>query len=160
MSIFTIRKHRQPVPEPLARPRPTFTPRPPVATRPLEALAAPAHESMTDARRDRDLLVRVLDGLRALPGSRTSEFAADFRELRIFPRVAREVGWCGLHREQPAAGWPWYTVERWHRQAMAAIDRQFWEARSAADEQLGRAHAEIAMELDGYLRRPVIASGD
>jgi hypothetical protein len=37
------------------------------------------------------------------------------------------------------------------RQAMAAIDAQAWQARSDADEQLGRAQAEAAMRLDAYL---------
>lgn len=87
-----------------------------------------------------------------LPQGRPAEFAADFRALPLFQDVARSLGWCGLHQHQAPAGHRRYTFAAWERRAMDAIEAQWWQARSDADEQLGRAEAEVAMELDGYLR--------
>lgn len=147
------------------RPRPTFTPAvdPLRATAQQEALAAPRHEKFTSARQDRELLGRVLDGLRGIDtGGRARQFAADFRGLPLFHDVARSLGWCGLHQEQPPVGRGRYTFATWQRRAMDAIDRQAWQARSDADQQIGRTQAEIRMELDGYQRaaaRRVTVSG-
>lgn len=138
--------------QPAFAPRPTFTPRPVAETRPLEALAAPPQEAFSDVRQDRDVLTRVLDGLKGLDTGRASSFAADFKGLPLFRQVARSKGWCGMQAAPAGPGHVRWTTERWMRQAMHAIDADVMQARSDADEQLGRAGAEVAMELDGYLR--------
>lgn len=130
----------------------TFTPRPAAATQPFpapapavsetampaNAAAAPAPAPAaplavpqgSHARAGRRhvpqppaLLERVRDGIRDLPPAPAALFASDFR-MPGFRATARQVGWCGLHMAPAPAGWQVWTVDRWHRQARAAIAAQ------------------------------------
>lgn len=134
--------------------QPSFTPaRDPLRpTGQQEALAAPRHERFTDARQDTDLLRRVRDGLLGLGSGRTAEFRADRRDLPLFRGTARQVGWCGLHADREW-GKTRYTFATWEKRTRDAIGNQVMQFRSDADEQLGRAMAEIDMRLDAYLKQ-------
>lgn len=136
---------------------PSFTPAAPDPlrqTRPIDGLTAPSHEEFPDARRDMELLRRVRDGLERIDAAgRAAEFTADFRGLPLFHDVARQLGWCGLHWEQPPVRHARWTFAGWQQHVMDAIDVQVEQFRSSAGAQLKRAGSEIGMELDGYLRQ-------
>ena len=138
--------------------------------RPLRSIARVPGPSFTPATGAPTMPTRVLppgqpaapfDGYSRQPraeaaAARAQAFAADMRSpkaggLPVFAEVARSVGWCGLHGEQPWVGYARYTFARWQAEQMAAIDSLVALARAEAAGRTIHAKAMASQQFDAYL---------